>query len=68
MEFANKEYLLLLLLLVPYLIWYLIYRRKSEPAMRMSDTMPYRLALSTLNHKTNNENTLPQRLMASQTA
>ena len=44
MEFANKEYLLLLLLLVPYLIWYLIYRRKSEPAMRMSDTMPYRLA------------------------
>ena len=43
MEFANKEYLFLLLLLIPYLIWYLMYRRKSEPTMRMSDTRVYRL-------------------------
>ena len=43
MEFANKEYLLLLLLLIPYLVWYLLYRRKTEPTMRMSDTSVYRL-------------------------
>ena len=44
MEFANKEYLFLLLLLIPYLIWYLMYRKKSEPTMRMSDTQAYRYA------------------------
>ena len=44
MEFANQEYLLLLLLLIPYIIWYLLYRKKSEPTMRMSDTMAYRYA------------------------
>ncbi len=44
MEFANKEYLFLLLLLVPYLIWYLMYRKKTEPTMRMSDTKAYRFA------------------------
>ena len=44
MEFANKEYLFLLLLMIPYLIWYLMYRKKSEPAMRMSDTRAYRYA------------------------
>ena len=38
MEFANKEYLLLLLLIIPYLIWYVLYRKKTEPTMRMSDT------------------------------
>ena len=41
MEFANKEYLFLLLLMIPYLIWYLMYRKKSEPTMRMSDTRAY---------------------------
>ena len=44
MEFANKEYLFLLLLLIPYLIWYLMYRKKSEPTLRMSDTNVYRYA------------------------
>ena len=33
MEFANKEYLLLLLLLIPYLVWYLMYRKKAEPTI-----------------------------------
>jgi len=42
MEFANKEYLLLLLLIIPYLIWFLMYRKKSEPTMRISDTQAYR--------------------------
>ena len=44
MEFANKEYLFLLLLMIPYLIWYLMYRKKSEPTMRMSNTRAYRYA------------------------
>ena len=44
MEFANKEYLLLLLLIIPYIIWYVMYRKKSEPTMRMSDTFAFRFA------------------------
>lgn len=44
MEFANREYLFLLLLMIPYLIWYLMYRKKSEPTMRMSDTRAYQYA------------------------
>lgn len=44
MEFANKEYLFLLLLIIPYLLWYLMYRKKTEPTIRMSDTFAYRYA------------------------
>ena len=44
MEFVNKEYFLLLLLLIPYIVWYLLYRKKSEPTMLMSDTLVYRYA------------------------
>ena len=44
MEFANKEYLFLLLLMIPYVIWYLMYRKKTEPTMRMSDTFAFRNA------------------------
>lgn len=44
MEFADKQYFLLLLLLIPYILWYFLYRKKSEPTMRMSDTNVYRLA------------------------
>lgn len=48
MEFVNKEYFLLLLLLIPYLIWYLLYRKTSEPTMRMSDTHAYQYAPKSL--------------------
>ncbi len=41
MEFANKEYFILLLLLVPYILWYVLYRKKSEPTMRVSSTRAY---------------------------
>lgn len=41
MEFANKEYFILLLLLIPYIIWYLLFRKKGEPAMRVSCTNVY---------------------------
>ena len=44
MEFVNKEYFLLLLLLIPYILWYFLYRKKSEPTMRLSDTYIYRFA------------------------
>lgn len=44
MEFANKEYLFLLLLLIPYILWFMLYRKKSEPTMQMSDTYAYRYA------------------------
>ena len=42
MEFANKDYLFLLLLIIPYVIWYVMYRKKTEPTMRMSDTFAFR--------------------------
>ena len=44
MEFVNKGFFFLLLLLIPYIIWYLMFRKKSEPTMRMSDTNAYRYA------------------------
>ena len=48
MEFVNKEYFLLLLLLIPYIIWYFMYRKKSEPTMRMSETSAYLYAPKSL--------------------
>lgn len=44
MEFANKEYFFLLILLIPYILWYLLYKKKSEPTMRLGDTFAYRYA------------------------
>ncbi len=41
MEFANREYFILLLLLIPYVLWYFLYRKRNEPAMRVSDTSAY---------------------------
>ena len=51
MEFVNKEYFLLLLLLIPYILWYLLYRKKSEPTMRMSDTYAYQYAPKSLRQR-----------------
>jgi len=44
MEFANREYFLLLLLILPYIIWYVMFRKKSEPTIRMADTFAFRYA------------------------
>lgn len=44
MIFANKEYLFLLLLLIPYIIWYILKQSKSEPALQVSDTRSYMFA------------------------
>ena len=44
MEFANKEYFFLLLLLLPYMLWYMVYRKRSESTLRFSDTFAFRFA------------------------
>ena len=41
MTFAHPAYLLLLLLLVPYIVWYILRGRQSEPSMRVSTTRMY---------------------------
>ena len=35
MIFANIEYLFLLLLLIPYIVWYVMHRKKTEPTMQV---------------------------------
>ncbi len=44
MIFANIEYLFLLLLLIPYIVWYVMRHRKSEPSMQISTTWMYKNA------------------------
>ena len=51
MDFLNKEYLLLLLLLIPYVWWLLRWRKKSEPSMLMSDTFAYQKAPKSLRQR-----------------
>ena len=41
MEFANSGYLLLLILLIPYLLWYFLCGKGKEPTIKMSDTFAY---------------------------
>ena len=44
MVFANIEYLFFLLLLIPYIIWYVLKNKKKEPTLLVSDTTAYRYA------------------------
>ena len=37
MVFANIEYLFLLLLLIPYIVWYIMKRKNSEATLQISD-------------------------------
>lgn len=46
-EFANKEYLFLLLLIIPYILWYVMFRKKTEPTIRMADTFALQRAQRT---------------------
>lgn len=46
-QFANKEYLFLLLLAIPYILWYVMWRKKTEPTIRMADTFALRRAQRT---------------------
>ena len=51
MEFASKAYFLLLLLLIPYILWYFLYRKKNEPTMRLSDTRQFAYAPKSLRQR-----------------
>lgn len=41
MIFANIEYLFLLILLIPYIVWYFLKRKKAEPTLQVSTTRMY---------------------------
>jgi len=47
MQFANKEYLLLLLLIVPFIVWYVMKHRTIYSAIQVSETSRYRNAPKT---------------------
>lgn len=42
MEFRNPYFFALLILLIPYILWYLLLSKKSQPAMKMPETEKYR--------------------------
>ena len=44
MIFANIEYLFLLILLVPYILWYVMRRKKTEATLQVSTTRMYQNA------------------------
>ena len=44
MIFANIAYLFLLILLIPYILWYIFRRKKTEPTMQVSMVGMYRNA------------------------
>jgi Ca-activated chloride channel family protein len=41
MVFANIEYLLLLILLIPYVVWYILKRKRNEATLQVSDAQVY---------------------------
>lgn len=41
MKFANIEYLFLLLLLIPYIAWYILRRKRNEATLQISDARVY---------------------------
>ncbi len=51
MTFANYEYLFLLLLLIPYIIWYLLYNHKTMPSLQVSSTDAFRYAPTSLRQR-----------------
>lgn len=47
MSFANIEYLLLLLCVVPYIVWYVLRHKKRNASIRMSSTKAYENGVKT---------------------
>lgn len=41
MIFANIEYLFLLILLIPYIVWYIMRRKRTEATLQVSTTRMY---------------------------
>ena len=48
MQFAHPYLLLLLLLLIPYILWYVLRNHDSEPSLQISSTLAYRQMPRTL--------------------
>lgn len=48
MIFANPEYFLFLLLLLPLLVWYFLFRNKQETVLKVATTEVYRKQVKTL--------------------
>ena len=42
MTFANIEYLLLLLLIIPFVFWHFLFKRKQEPSIKLASTVAYK--------------------------
>lgn len=42
MTFANPEYFLLLLLLIPFVVWHFFLKSRQEPSIKMATTVAYR--------------------------
>ena len=51
MSFLFPAYLLLLLLIIPYAIWFFLVRSKEEPALKIASTNAYQFAPKTLRQK-----------------
>lgn len=47
MNFANPGYLLLLILIIPYVVWYLLKNKKHEPTLCVPDTRAYNFSPKT---------------------
>ena len=41
MVFANIEYLFLLILLIPYIVWYILKRKRADATLQISDARVY---------------------------
>ena len=52
MVFANIEYLFLLLLLIPYIVWYILKQKKSEATLQISDARVLYTSQFRVNHNT----------------
>ena len=50
MQFAHPYLLLLLLLLIPYILWYILRSHESEPSLQVSSTGAFRHAPHTYKH------------------
>ena len=50
MVFANIEYLFLLLLLIPYIVWYIMKRRNNEATLQISEAREYAHTPKTYNN------------------
>ena len=51
MTFASPSYFLLLLLAIPYVLWYFLFRRRHEGTLTLASTEVFRKALAHIDRK-----------------